>query len=112
VRFSRPGSVQIFAAVAVIPGEGYPGAAAIREAIRAAAETPGSPAFLRAGRPIYASKLICDAVKLPGVDDARLALSLVSIAHPDDGESVLEVAPTEIGSIDTGDIVVVEEAAP
>ena len=101
IGFSRPTSRNVWVAIEVVTGDGYDEAAlkqAIADSSQLKLEANGlpNPSFLDVGDEVYSGRIVCDAVEVAGVLNARVGLSFASIATPDDGDSVLTIAAREI----------------
>jgi hypothetical protein len=87
-------------------GSEYLGYDAMKEAIAASAETPGSPGYLDVGDPVYAGRFVTVAMQQPGVLNAESRVSLTSSDYAA-GEPSVAVSLREIGTLDSTRISVV-----
>jgi uncharacterized phage protein gp47/JayE len=107
IGFSRPTAVPVYVALRLtVIGSEYLGDDAMKEAIAASAETPGSPGYLDVGDPVYAGRFVTVAMQQPGVLNAESRVSLTSSDYAT-GEPSVAVSLREIGTLDSTRISVV-----
>jgi uncharacterized phage protein gp47/JayE len=107
IGFSRPTAVPVYVALRLtVIGAEYLGDDAMKEAIAASAETPGSPGYLDVGDPVYAGRFVTVAMQQPGVLNAESRVSLTSSDYAT-GEPSVAVSLREIGTLDSTRISVV-----
>jgi len=107
IGFSRPTEIPVYVALRVtVVAADYGGDAAMKDAIAASAETPGSPGYLDVGDPVYAGRFVTVAMQQPGVLNAECRVSLVSSDYATGVPSVA-VTQRQIGTLDTTRISVV-----
>jgi uncharacterized phage protein gp47/JayE len=109
IRFSRPTERPIYVAIFIEAGDDYDVThAALREAIAAAAVTLADDGYLDVGTDVYAGRITCTAIEVPGVTNViSVGLSFSSIAAPEDGAPKLSIGSREIATVDSADIEVV-----
>lgn len=107
MRFSRPTELAVYVALrlTVVPAE-YIGDAAVKAAVVASGETPGSPGYLDVGVDVYAGSFVTVAMQQRGVVNAEARVSLVSSAYAT-GVPAVVTAQREIGALDTTRISIV-----
>jgi uncharacterized phage protein gp47/JayE len=107
IGFSRPTEIPVYVALRLtVVAADYVGDTAMKEAIAASAETPGSPGYLDVGDPVYAGRFVTVAMQQPGVLNAECRVSLVSSDYATGVPSVA-VTQRQIGTLDTTRISVV-----
>jgi uncharacterized phage protein gp47/JayE len=105
VRFSRPEEVPIYGAIGLTVTGDYEGiASAVADAIRDASVNSDDPAYLGIGTDVYAARWVVTALSVPGVLNAKVGLSLSSIADPDSGLAAIEITDRQLATISPGDI--------
>jgi uncharacterized phage protein gp47/JayE len=107
VRFSRPGSVVVYAALGLATVGDYAGiAAAAQTAVVAATIDPTDPGFLGIGADVYAGRIVVSALSVAGVLNARVGLSLSPITDPTLGSASLPITNRQLATLSIGHIVV------
>jgi hypothetical protein len=104
VRFSRPTERNAYVAVEVEVGDDYAGDAALKAALVAHAVSLTDASFLDVGTNVYAGRVVCSAIKVAGVLNARVGLSFSSISDPDAGVTKLTIGKREIARLDSSRI--------
>jgi uncharacterized phage protein gp47/JayE len=111
IYFSRPDEVAVFLAIEVVTGPEYVGAEALALALQAATTDKLNPAYLDVGTSVYSGRMVCVALEVPGVLNARVGLSLTAITDPDAGLSSIPIASRQLATILPDDIAVTEVAS-
>lgn len=110
VHFSRPTERDVYIAIEIeIDPSLYDGSLsdiALKNAIKNASKSPTNAGYLDVGSNVYAGRVICVAIEVAGVLNARVGLSFSSIATPDLGVTKLTIGPREIAALDTSRMVV------
>lgn len=106
VWFARPVVREVYIALRLTTNANYLGDTAMREALRASAETPGTPGYLDVGVDVYAGQFVTVAMQQPGVLNAQALVSFTSSDYAT-GVPSLVIAPAESGAVDTGRISIV-----
>jgi uncharacterized phage protein gp47/JayE len=106
VRYSRPTTRTVYVAIDVETDDEYPGDTAVEDAVFLASQDPQHAAFLGISDDVYAGRIVCVAIEVDGVLNARVGLSFTPITDPDDGDPSLAISSREIASIITDNIVV------
>lgn len=99
IRFSRPSTRAVYAAIAVETTDGYVSNEAVANAVAAAVIDSESPAFFAIGTDAYAGRIIWAAMGLPGVLNARVGLAYSLITDPAAGALSLAIGDREIASL-------------
>lgn len=109
VRFSRPDEVRIYGALGLtVEGDYEDIGNAVAQAIEAESGNSDEPGYLGIGTDVYAARWVVTALSVPGVLNAKVALSLSSIADPDTGLAAIEITDRQIATVAAADIVVSE----
>jgi len=107
IGFSRPAEIPVYVALRLtVVAADYIGDTAMKEAVAASAETPGSPGYLDVGDPVYAGRFVTVAMQQPGVLNAECRVSLVSSDYAT-GQPSVALTQRQIGTLDTTRISVV-----
>jgi uncharacterized phage protein gp47/JayE len=109
VYFSRPTEVRAFMAVEVETGAGYVNAQSVKSAIRSAFMNKLGPAYLDVGTSVYAGRIVCIALEVPGVLNARVGLATSPTTDPDAGDLSIAISPRQLAVVASdSDVYVVE----
>jgi len=107
IGFSRPTELAIYVALRVtVVAADYVGDAALKDAIAASAETPGSPGYLDVGDAVYAGQFVTIAMQQAGVLNAECRVSTVSSNYAS-GVAAVTTTQRQVGTVDTTRISVV-----
>lgn len=107
VEFSRPTERAAYVALRITKVTAdYVGDAALKEAIVASAETPGSTGYLDVGEDVYAGQYVTVAMQQPGVINAEARVSLTTSDYALGTPSVV-IAQRDIATLDTSRISIV-----
>lgn len=109
VGFSRAFEHPVYVALRLTTDADYGGNEALRAAIVASAETPGSPGYLDVGVDVYAGRFVTVAMAQRGVLNAEARVSFDS-ADYGSAWPELAIGPTETGALDTSRISIVSIA--
>ncbi len=111
VYFSRPTEVPVYLAIEVEAGDGYDASDdhyALTSALVNASTNKLNPSYLDVGMSVYAGRLVCTALEVAGVLNARVGLSLSTITDPDAGTLSIPITKRELATLATARIAVVE----
>lgn len=107
IGFSRPTELAVYVALRLTTSAvDYVGDAAVKDAVAASAETPGSPGYLDVGDPVYAGRFVTVAMQQAGVLNAECRVSLVSSDYAT-GEPDITATLRQVGTLDTSRISIV-----
>lgn len=106
VRFSRPTETPVYLAMRLTTDGSYIGNDAMKAALIASAETPGSAGYLDVGVDVYAGRFVNVAMGQRGVLNAEARVSLTSADYAS-GQSAIVIAKTDIATLDTSRISIV-----
>jgi uncharacterized phage protein gp47/JayE len=99
VYFSRPAEVPVFMAIEIETGPGYVNAQRVRAAIRAAFIDKLNPAYLDVGTSVYAGRIVCIALEVPGVLNARVGLATSVITDADAGALSIVISQRQLATV-------------
>lgn len=108
IYFSRPDEVTVFVAIEVVTSADYVGDEALALALQAATTNKLDPAYLDVGTDVYSGQMVRVALRVTGVLNASVGLSLTAITEPDAGEPSIPIASRELGVVLPANIAVVE----
>lgn len=111
IGFARATDKDVYIALRLTTGPEYIGHDALKAAIVASAETPGTAGYLDVGVDVYAGQYVTVAMQQKGVLNAECRVSF-AIADYDSGVPSLVIAANETGAVDTSRISIVPIPTP
>jgi uncharacterized phage protein gp47/JayE len=106
-RFSRPTARRVYLAIE-LEVDGTFDEEAFKTKIALSTVTLADDGYLDVGTDVYAGRITCTAIEVPGVTNViSVGLSFSSISDPGDGAPKLSIGSREIGTINTTNIEVV-----